>query len=94
MIRNNVDDIVVEFSSKNSKNTSSIHKIWGAKICSHGYIGIPLVLIQAQSRLHINPIQMNIIIQLLSYWIDPTRKPFPTKKELADRMGVTDNDSK
>lgn len=32
---------------------------------------------------------MNIIIQLLDYWREPSRKPFPTKKELADRLQVT-----
>jgi predicted transcriptional regulator len=33
---------------------------------------------------------MNIIIQLLDYWFEPSRKPFPTKRELADRIGVTE----
>ncbi|MBH0619084.1 helix-turn-helix domain-containing protein, partial [Salmonella enterica] len=30
------------------------------------------------------------LIQLLDYWHEPTRKPFPSKKDLAKRMGVTD----
>ncbi len=33
---------------------------------------------------------MNIVFQLLDYWRDPARRPFPTKKELANRIGVTD----
>ena len=33
---------------------------------------------------------MNICIQLLDYWFDPERKPFPTKKELAQRIGCTE----
>ncbi|WP_252348744.1 helix-turn-helix domain-containing protein [Gluconobacter sp. P5B12] len=33
--------------------------------------------------------QFNIIIQLLEYWYDASRPPFPTKKDMADRMGVT-----
>lgn len=32
---------------------------------------------------------MNIVLQLLDYWIDPVRKPFPSKKDLAQRIGVT-----
>ena len=47
-------------------------------------------MIQAQRRLGINPTQMNIIVQLLDYWHEPTRKPFPSKAELAKRIGVTD----
>jgi hypothetical protein len=50
---------------------------------------VPSILIQAQRRLGINPTQMNIIIQLLDYWREPARKPFPSKKDLANRIGVT-----
>ena len=32
---------------------------------------------------------MNIIVQLLDYWRDPDRRPFPSKKELASRINVT-----
>jgi hypothetical protein len=63
---------------------------WGKAVYGHGYAGIPSLLIQAQRRLGINPIQMNIIVQLLDYWHEPSRKPFPTKKDLAKRIGVTD----
>jgi predicted transcriptional regulator len=34
--------------------------------------------------------QMNIIVQLLDYFFEPSRKPFPTKRELANRIGVTE----
>ena len=33
---------------------------------------------------------MNIVIQLLDYWRDPHRRPFPTKKDIAARIKVTD----
>lgn len=33
---------------------------------------------------------MNIVLQLLDYWFEPTRRPFPTKRELSQRIGVTD----
>jgi hypothetical protein len=72
------------------KNASSTERIWGKAVYKHGYAGIPSILIQVQRRLGINPTQMNIIVQLLDYWHEPTRKPFPSKKELAKRIGVTD----
>jgi DeoR/GlpR family transcriptional regulator of sugar metabolism len=34
--------------------------------------------------------QMNIIVQLLDYWFEPSRRPFPTKQDLAKRIGVTE----
>ncbi len=66
-----------------------MHPDGGCRFARHGYTGISLVLIKAHRRLGITPLQMNIIIQLLSYWHDPDRPPFPSKKELADRIGVT-----
>ena len=59
-------------------------------IATKGAGPIPSILIQAQQRLGINSMQMNIIVQLLDYFFEPSRKPFPTKRELANRIGVTE----
>ena len=75
---------------KAGKQSSSTEKIWGKAVYSYGYAGIPSILIQGQRRLGLSPMQMNICIQLLDYWFDPTRKPFPTKKDLAQRIGCTE----
>lgn len=77
-----------EFTPKN-KTISSTEEIWGKDVYKYGYTGIPSIFIQSQRRLGINSTQMNIIIHLLDYWYDSTRKPFPTKKDLALRMGIT-----
>jgi len=80
---------IIEFP-KPGKQLSSTEKIWGKAVYSHGYAGIPSILIRGQRRLGLNPMQMNICIQLLDYWFEPARKPFPTKKELAQRIGCTE----
>lgn len=80
---------VISFPKSATRNASSVEKIWGKPVCAHGYAGVPSILIQAQRRLGINPTQMNIVVQLLDYWRDPARKPFPTKEELAKRIGMT-----
>ena len=72
------------------RRLSSTELIWGKAVLSHGYTGIPSILIQAQVRLGLNPVKMNIIVQLLDYWRDPGRKPFPSKRELAERIDVTE----
>lgn len=69
---------------------SSTERIFGSKVLSHGYTGIPNILLRGQKRLGISATQFNIIAQLLSYWIDPNRPPFPSKRELAGRMGITE----
>ncbi len=81
---------VISFPKSPGKKMSSTEKIWGKAVYGHGYAGIPSILIQAQRRLGINPMQMNIIIQLLDYWFEPSRKPFPMKQDLAKRIGVTE----
>lgn len=80
---------VLDFPKNGAKKASSHERIWGKKVISHGYVGIPSILIKAQRRFGITPFQMNIIIQLLDYCWDPDRRPFPSKKELAERIGVT-----
>jgi DNA-binding MarR family transcriptional regulator len=50
---------------------------------------VPNILIRSQSRLEISTTQFNIIVQLLSYWIDLARPPFPPKRDLAQRMSIT-----
>lgn len=73
-----------------ARTISSVEKIWGKAVCGHGYTGIPSILIQGQRRIGINTTQMNIVIQLLDYYRDPARKPYPTKRDLAQRIGVTE----
>lgn len=90
MSEGDLKESVAAVSTASARNLSSTEKIWGKAVYSHGYAGIPSMLIQAQRRLGINPMQMNIIIQLLDYWREPSRKPFPTKRELAQRMDVTE----
>ena len=90
MTTGKADAEIINFPKDVSKKSSSTERIWGKSVYKHGYAGIPSILIQAQQRLGINPMQMNIIIQLLDSWFDPARKPFPAKKILANRIGVTE----
>ena len=73
-----------------TKPKSSTEKIFGSAVYSHGYTALPNILVRAQSRLGLNPVQFNILAQLLSYWIEPNRPPFPPKRDLVQRMGITE----
>lgn len=72
------------------KNESSTQKIFGAKVMDYGYTALPNILLRGQKRLGISTTQFNIIAQLMSYWFDPDRPPFPSKRNLAQRMGITE----
>lgn len=89
MSESKIEAEVISFPKGAARKVSSSERIWGKAVYDHGYAGIPSILIQAQQRLGINAMQMNIIIQLIDYWREPSRKPFPSKEELANRIGVT-----
>ena len=76
--------------SRPAREKSSTERIFGSQVYSHGYTGVPNILLRAQKRLGISPTQLNIIVQLLSYYYDPHRPPFPAKRELAKRIGITE----
>ena len=75
-------------ASAPAKAAASQDKIWGKAVISNGYAGIPSILIQAQARLGLTPMQFNILVQLLDYYRDPGRAPFPSRAELGRRIGV------
>lgn len=77
-------------AERKAEKQSSTQRIFGAKVMDHGYTALPNILMRGQKRLGISTTQFNIIAQLMSYWFDPARAPFPSKRELAQRMGITE----
>jgi len=45
---------------------------------------------KAQARIGLNPVQFNIVMQLLDQWWSAERRPWPSKATLAERMGMSD----
>lgn len=76
-------------AKKPAKAKSSSDRIFGSKIMSHGFTGIPNILMRGQKRLGLSTTQFNILVQLLSYYYDPDNPPFPSKRQLADRISIT-----
>ena len=76
--------------AKPEKPKSSTEKIFGIDVMRHGYTGVPNIMVRAQARLGLNPAQFNILVQLLSYYMDPARPPYPSKRQLRERTGLSD----
>lgn len=64
---------------------------WGKVIVANGYTMIPNILIQRQRTLGLTPTHLNILLQLLMYWWEDDNLPHPTKKRLAESMGVSES---
>lgn len=64
-------------------------KKWGQEVMELGFTIIPSLLLQAQQRLGLNPTQLAVLLQLADYWWDEGRKPYPSKKALSERLGLS-----
>lgn len=77
--------------AKPKRKLSSTEKIFGEAVMSHGYTGVPNIMVRAQARLGLNPTQFNILVQLLSYYMEPNRPPYPPKRHLLKRTGISES---
>lgn len=59
---------------------------WGKSVMDLGFCIVPSLLLRAQARLGLNPTQLAVLLHLADYWWDVSRKPFPSKQRLADRL--------
>lgn len=54
-----------------------------------GWTVIPSALIRGLPRLHIGAGELAVLISLIDYWWAPDDPPWPSKKALAERLGVS-----
>ena len=72
---------------KQTKN--SAREIFSEAVMKHGFTAVPNILVRAQGRLKLTSTQFAIVVQLLSYWYEPGRPPFPSKEDLARHLGMS-----
>ncbi len=61
---------------------------WGKSVIDAGWVAFPSVFLQRQQALGLDPLDVNILLQLADHWWERDNLPFPSKKTLADRIGV------
>lgn len=54
---------------------------WGEVLLARGWVAFPIALLQLQYELKLEPLDVNIVLQLLRYWVDEL--PFPSQQTLA-----------
>lgn len=80
---------IVPIKPKGDPRRASERK-YGKPVMDVGFCIVPSLLMQAQARLGINPVQFNIIMHLADIWWDAAQRPWPKKQLLADRMGMSE----
>lgn len=63
-------------------------KKWTKPLMSAGWTVIPSILLEEQHKLGLDPIDINIILQLTSFWWYEDNPPHPSKKRIAQRLNV------
>ncbi len=60
---------------------------WSPQVMKFGYTPLPNLLLRAQGRLGISPVQLNVLVQLAEHWWEADKDPHPAKDRIAGRMG-------
>ncbi|GAB3768716.1 hypothetical protein GCM10028796_32700 [Ramlibacter monticola] len=60
---------------------------WGPATLAAGFTAVPSLLLAHLERLALDPLEMLLIVHLISFWWRAGSHPFPSKETLADRIG-------
>jgi DNA-binding MarR family transcriptional regulator len=71
------------------KAAKASERKWGKLVMDLGFCIVPSLLLRAQPRLKLSPTQLAVLMHLADYWWDVNRKPYPSKKTLGDRLGLS-----
>jgi hypothetical protein len=72
------------------KNRRRAEDKFGAPVMKLGFTLIPNLLLQAQGRLKISPVQLTVLAQLFQHWWNADDDPFPSKETIARRLGKSE----
>lgn len=63
-------------------------KKWGNELIEAGYTIFPSTLLRRQSALGLDPIHVNILMLMFTYWWTADNLPYPSKNTMAEAIGV------
>jgi hypothetical protein len=64
---------------------------WTKTLMDAGWTVIPSVILERQQALGLDAVDVNILLHLAKHWWERDRLPFPTKKAIAECMGVSES---
>jgi len=75
-------------AGQGNPQVQKIEKRWGKQLTEAGWTAIPSVLLSHQHRLGLDPLNLNIILQIIKHWWEPGNPPFPSKTSIAKAIGI------
>ena len=67
----------------------STEKKWTKPLIAAGWLAFPSVILERQHALGLTPLDVNIILYLVTYWWTPDNRPHPSKRTIATAIGVS-----
>lgn len=64
---------------------------WTKTLMDAGWTVIPSVILNRQQALGLEPADVNILLHLAKYWWEKERLPIPSKKAIAECMGLSES---
>ncbi|HEX2999850.1 MAG TPA: helix-turn-helix domain-containing protein [Armatimonadota bacterium] len=77
-----------ETAMKAEKDIRVNEKKWSKLLMDAGWTAVPSVLLERQKAIGLDALDMNIILHLSIYWWTHDNKPHPSKKTIAEALGV------
>lgn len=82
------DAAPTEIKAKAVGKTQKIAELWGRDIVAPGFAALPSIILEKQSALGLEPLDINIIMQIVKHWRQKDNLPFPSKKRIAAAIGI------
>lgn len=76
-------------SQKIVQDVQANEKKWGKPLMKAGWTAFPSVILEKQHALGLTAMDVNIILYLSTHWWEAERKPYPSKRTIAQALGVT-----
>jgi hypothetical protein len=70
----------------NARYLRENEKKWMAPMMKAGWTAVPSVILEFQDELGLNPVELNVLMQLASHWWYQHNLPHPSKKRIAKRI--------
>lgn len=77
-------------SPKKQKPSKASEEKYGKEVMNIGFSVVPSLLLKAQRRLGLNTQQLTILMHLMDFWWDASRKPYPSKATLSERINLSE----
>lgn len=85
-VANTTEDAAAGAPKKDSRKL--IEARWGSELTSVGWVALPTIILEKQKALGLAPLDLNILLQIAKYWWEPGNLPHPSKRTIADAIGV------